>query len=306
MFKPFAGVMPAVVTPLTAEGELDVECLERLLARMYGAGASGVYLCGHTGEGPLLPGHIRREVAQVAVQHTPPGRQVLLHVGAMSTAEAVGLARDAVRAGAHGVSSLPPIGAYSFDEVKAYYQALSDAAGVPVFVYYFPQYSTAIQTVEEILELCAIPAVAGLKYTDFDLYRLSLIHRSGPVIFNGRDEVLAAGLLMGADGGIGSFYNLVPELFVEIYESARAENWKQARSTQDRVNDLIRAVVQFPMIAAIKHLLTVSGFPCGEPVRPRRCLRPDEERRLREEVRYAGFEPEAFLSGGSYAAKPAG
>jgi N-acetylneuraminate lyase len=305
MLKPFAGVMPAVVTPLTAEGDLNPECLERLLARMYAAGASGVYLCGHTGEGPLLPAEIRRAVAQVAVQKTRPGKQVLIHVGAMGTAEAVELARDAGQAGAHGVSSLPPMGMYSFEEVKAYYQALSDAAGVPVLVYYFPQYSTSIQTVEEILELCSIQGVAGLKYTDFDLYRLSLIHRSGPVIFNGRDEILAAGMLMGADGGIGSFYNLVPELFVRIYEAARAGNWSEARNTQDWVNDLIRAVLQFPMIAAIKHLLTVSGFPCGEPVKPRRCLRQDEERRLREEVRGAGFEPDAFLTAGSYIAKPA-
>ena len=66
--------------------------------------------------------------------------------------------------------------------------------------------------------------------------------RPGQSVFNGRDEVLAAGLLMGASGGIGTFYNLLPDLFVRIYTAATAERWEDARAAQLRVNTLIRAV----------------------------------------------------------------
>ena len=157
-------------------------------------------------------------------------------------------------------------------------------------MYYFPEFSRSVSTLEQMLELCSIPGVVGLKYRVFDLYRLSLVRRAGPVIFNGRDEVFVAGLLMGADGGIGSFYNLVPRLFVEVYELARSGKWAEARAVQDRINSLIQTVLRFPMLAAVKYLLTVSGIDCGVPVLPRRVLSAEEVVRLREELAAAGFE----------------
>lgn len=291
----FQGVLPAVITPVDAAGALNAASFEQLLARLYERGAHGLYVCGQTGEGLQLPLSVRERAAEVAVANTPPGGQVVVHVGAPSTADAVRLARHASAAGAQGISSLPPGGAYSFQEAKSYYQAIAAASSVPVLVYYFPDFSAAVRTVDEVFELCAVPNVVGLKFTDFDLYRLSLIQRAGHTIFNGRDEVFAAGMLMGAHGGIGSFYNLVPELFVSVYNDALAGRWDNARATQDRINDLIRAVLAFPMMAAIKRLLTWSGIDCGYPVSPRRALSAEEEVALRVAVQNAGFAPDGFL-----------
>ncbi|MCU0246213.1 MAG: dihydrodipicolinate synthase family protein [Bryobacter sp.] len=290
----FHGILPAVITPLDGGGALDTASFERLLARLYEGGSHGLYVCGQTGEGLQLPLEVRERAAESAVANTPAGRSVVVHVGAHNTADAVRLARHASRSGAHAVSSLPPGSAYSFAEVRGYYEAIAAAASVPVLVYYFPDFSAAIQTIENILDLCSIPGVIGLKFTDFDLYRLSLLQRAGCTLFNGRDEVLAAGLLMGAHGGIGSFYNLVPDLFVAVYEHSRAGRWADARAVQDRINDLIRAVLQFPMLAAIKRLLTWSGIDCGYPVPPRRSLSEQEEIALRSAVEAAGFAPEQF------------
>lgn len=285
----FSGILPAIVTPVDDQGGLNTASFEALLQRQYEAGAHGSYVCGQTGEGLQLALAVRERAVEAAVANTPAGRHVIAHVGAASTADAVRLARHAAKAGAHAVSSLPPGSAYSFDEVRRYYEALAAASGAPVLVYYFPEFSAAIRTAEQVFELCAIQGVIGLKFTDFDLYRLSLIQRAGHTIFNGRDEVLAAGLLMGAHGGIGSFYNLVPDLFVAVYEHAQAGRWAEAREVQDHINDLIRAVLAFPMLAAIKRLLTWSGVECGAPVPPRRPLTPAEESALREAIAAAGF-----------------
>jgi N-acetylneuraminate lyase len=148
-----------------------------------------------------------------------------------------------------------------------------------------------VSTLEEIESLCSIPNVVGLKFTDFDFYRLSLISRAGHVIFSGRDEAFACGVLMGASGGIGSFYNLVPELFVQVWQAGLAGEFATARRVQDRINDLIRVVLKFPMLPAIKTLLTWSGIECGPAVAPRRPLTEQEERQLRAEVTAIGFEP---------------
>ncbi len=290
----FHGILPAVITPLNREGALLTASFEMLIARLYEAGSHGLYVCGQTGEGLQLPLEVRERAAEAAIANTPQGRSVVMHVGAHSTADAVRLARHASRSGAHAVSSLPPGSAYSFAEVRSYYEAIAAASSVPVLVYYFPDFSAAIQSIENILDLCSIPGVIGLKFTDFDLYRLSLLQRAGCTIFNGRDEVLAAGLLMGAHGGIGSFYNLAPELFVGVYEHSLAGRWAEARAAQDRINDLIRAVLQFPMLASIKRMLTWSGIDCGFPVPPRRRLSGQEEHALRSAVEAAGFTPEQF------------
>jgi N-acetylneuraminate lyase len=286
---PFSGILPAIVTPVDEQGGLHTASFEALLRRQYEAGVHGTYVCGQTGEGLQLSLEVRERAVAAAVANSPAGRKVIAHVGAASTADAVRLARQAAKAGAHAVSSLPPGSAYSFDEVRRYYEALASASHIPVLVYYFPEFSAAIRTAEQVFDLCSIPGVVGLKFTDFDLYRLSLIQRAGHTIFNGRDEVLAAGLLMGAHGGIGSFYNLVPDLFVSIYDHSQAGRWAEARRVQDQINDLIRAVLAFPMLAAIKRLLTWSGIECGVPVPPRRPLTAAEESALREAVAAAGF-----------------
>ncbi len=292
----FSGILPAVVTPLDDNERFLPASFERLLARLYEAGAHGVYVSGQTGEGLLQPLADRELVIQAAVRNSPKDRTVIAHVGAWRTADAIRLARHAARAGAHAVSSLPPIGLYSLEEVKAYYAALAAASDIPVIVYYFPELSQAIATLDAQRELLAIPNVIGLKFTGFDLYSLSKLKQAGAVVFNGHDEVLAAGLLMGADGGIGSFYNLVPELFVDVYNSARAGNWAAARAAQDRINELIEITLRFPMLPAIKTMLGWSGIPCGRCFHPRRALTPDEETRLAALLADSSFAEAAFAT----------
>ncbi len=291
MITSLSGVLPALLTPLTADEHLHAKPMERLLEQVYAAGVDGVYVCGQTGEGLLLGLADRRQAAEIAIRNSPGGKVVVVHVGAARTADAVELARHARRIGATAVSSLPPSGPFSFREVKAYYGAIASAADLPVLVYYYPEISHGAISLDQILELCSIPNVAGLKFTDFDLYRMSLISRAGHVIFNGRDEVFAAGLLMGASGGIGSFYNIVPKWFVSVWENARAGRYDRTREVQDRINDLIRIILQFPMVPALKTILGWSGIDCGPAVAPRRPLSAEEQERLRRELEAAGFDP---------------
>lgn len=291
------GIFPAVVTPLDNIGCFDRSAFERLVERLYAAGVDGLYVNGQTGEGLLLPVEERKRVAEAAVALTPKGRHTIIHVGAHRTADAVELARHAACIGAHAVSSLAPLGAYSFAEIRMYYEAIAAASDLPLLVYYFPAVSPGVRTLEEIEQLLAIPNVVGLKFTDFDLYKLSLVKKRGSrTVFNGHDEVLAAGLLMGADGGIGSFYNLIPDLFVEVFRLSRQGEWERARQLQARINELIEIVLDFPLIPAIKTILAWQGIPCGQAVLPRRSLTPEESERLRAALQRSSF---AYLLSGA-------
>ena len=283
------GILPAVVTPFDERGRFNTAAFEQLLKRLYDAGVDGLYLCGSTGEGLLQAPEQRRRVAEAALRNAPPDKQIIVHIGAATTADAVELARHAARLGAQAVSSLPPPGNYSFAEVRDYYRAIAAASDAPLLVYFFPGASTAITTLEQLLELCALPNVIGLKFTDFDLFNLMRLKQSGATVFNGYDEVLAAGLLMGADGGIGTTYALLPEHYVRLYQAARAGRWEEARALQTEVNELISILVQYPVFPVTKVLLRWAGVECGECLPPRRALTNEELSRLREQISQSRF-----------------
>jgi N-acetylneuraminate lyase len=290
------GILPAAVTPFDTDEQFSPAPFELLLESIYAAGVDGVYVCGGTGEGLLQTVEQRKRVAEAAVRNSPKGKQVVVHVGSHRTADAVDLARHAGRIGAAAVSALPPLGNYSFAEVRAYYQAIAAAAYAPLLVYFFPGSYPGVNTLEQVLDLCHIPNVAGLKYTDFDLYRMRLIKQSGAVVFNGYDEVLVAGLLMGADGGIGTFYNVIPHMFVDLYQRAGRGDWAGARTVQDGINTIIRITLQFPCFPAIKEILRWRGIECGPCVRPRGGLTPLQAASLRRQLDNCGISLEPSVS----------
>ena len=172
--------------------------------------------------------------------------------------------------------------------MRAYYEAIAGAASIPLLVYFFPTAYPGVHTLAQVLDLCTIPNVAGLKYTDHDLGRLRAIKQSGVTLFNGYDEVLSLGLLMGADGGIGSFYNVLPELFVEIHRHAIRGEWEAARGVQDAINTVIGIALQYPVFPAVKQMLRWRGIDCGECIRPRGGLTPEQSAELRRQLDACG------------------
>lgn len=278
-----AGVFPALVTPLKADGSVNVNALEKLLDRVYSAGVDGVYVCGSTGEGMLLGEAERREVVETAVRHSPHGKHVIVHVGARKLEIAQRLAKHAESSRASAVSCIRPPG-ITHDEILEWYSVLATSTSLPFLAYYFPALTGEALTVEQLIAICQIRGVSGIKYTDYDLYTLSLLARDGYNIFNGRDEVLAAGLLMGACGGIGSIYNLVPKWFVELRKQAARGDWAAARATQDRINDLLRVLLRFPFLSALKRVLTWEGIDCGGVVAPGVELSAAQQRLLHDSL----------------------
>lgn len=278
------GILPALITPLHADRTLNTKALEKLLERVYGAGVDGVYLCGSTGEGMLLGEAARRVILEIAMRNSPVGKHVVVHVGAWCFEESHSLARHAESVGASAISALPPAGA-SFAELLEHYRALASATSLPFLAYYFPAAMGGSLTLPQLEQICALPGVVGLKFTDYDLFTLSLLVRAGNVMFNGRDEVLAGGLLLGSSGGIGSIYNIAPDLFVELARHARADRWTEARRIQDRINDLIRVLLRFPFMPALKQAMTWEGIESGPALRPRMALSRDQETDLRESLR---------------------
>lgn len=294
------GILPALITPLNDDGALNVRSLEKLLARLYAADVHGVYLCGSTGEGMLQTAAQRQRLTEVAVANSPPGKQIIVHVGANTTAEAIELSRHAARAGAHAISSLPPlVGGYSFAEIKAFYEQLAAASDLPLLLYYFPEVAPALKTAEQVLELAHLPNVAGLKFTDYDLWTMMRLKEQGATIFYGRDEMLTAGLLFGAEGGIGSFYNVIPQLFMNIWYEHLENHHDAALGSQELVNEFIRITLRYPLFPALKTMLGWADIDCGPCLAPRRAFLTEREAAaLRAELQGAELY-DLLLAGGA-------
>lgn len=269
------GIVPAVVTPLSRDGVFLPAVFERLLDRLYSAGVHGVYVCGQTGEGMLQSVEQRKRVLETAVKCSPREKLVITHVGAAATPDAIELSKHAEQAGAHAISSLPPSGAYEFAEIREFYETLAQSTPLPLLLYHHPDVCPQLSP-ELALELCSIPNVAGFKFTDFNLYLLSLIRKRRMVVFNGKDEVLAAGLLMGATGGIGTFYNLFPGLFVKIFDLANGSRWAEAAALQRELNPVLQAMFRLPLVPVIRAALAHIGLDSGECIGPRRGLKANE------------------------------
>ncbi len=290
LLEGFSGIYPAAVSPRDATGAFSVAAFEKLMDRLYGAGVQGVYVCGNTGEGYLMSTAERKLAAEVAVAASADRGKVVVHVGAPAERDAVELAEHAGKVGADGISSLPPyVQRYCFEDVLAYYTHLAQAGGLPLFVYYIPVVTHQEFSLEEVNRLLSIEGVAGLKFTNHNLYLMEGIlkgpHR--PHVFNGHDEVMLAGLVMGAQGGIGTFYNVMPWHFVGIYEAVGENDLAAGRKLQGEVNQIIRIVLSYGGHAGIREILRAQGLECGDPVPPTRPLNKEMKARFLGEIETA-------------------
>ena len=213
MHSRFAGLWPALLTPLDRAGKPDLATAERLADLLVREGLDGLYAIGSTGQWPLLTFAERCALAECVVKAVGGRIPVMIHVGAAATEEAVALARHAASVGADAVSAVAPTYyAHSADAVFGHYRAIGAASDLPLYVYHLSQVNQlTIGPQEYARRLLALPNVAGMKITDRDLYTFGLIQAYAGDrlrLFSGADEVLCHAVLCGAVGAIGTFYNL--------------------------------------------------------------------------------------------------
>jgi N-acetylneuraminate lyase len=269
--------------------------MRRLMAWHIKEGVTGFYLTGGTGEGPVLQKETRKRIAEIAKDTAGSRVRLIAHVGAIDLKTARELARHAGEIGLDAISSVPPFFYhYGEKEIADYYQALSDASGLPVLMYASPLSGVSI-TWDMVDRLMNIPNMIGLKWTSYDYFTMHRIKslRDGNInVINGPDECLLCGLVMGADGGIGATYNVMPKLFVEIYRSFYAGDMASAQAAQFKANKLIEILIKFGVVCSLKEVLAMLGYDCGNQVYPQKRFTDEERAGLHEALREIRFEEE--------------
>lgn len=217
----FRGVFVALVTPMTADGRLDLTTLARHVEALLEAGVQGMVPLGSTGEFYALTAEERRTVLETTLETVRGRVPVVAGTNAGATREVVALSQEAEKLGCQGVMLAPPY--YSLpraEELRAHFKAVNDAIGLPIMLYNCPGRTGVDMTPEVIEALAELPRVRYVKESTGEIERISrLVRQCGDRlgIFCGADTVAFESLALGAIGWVGGVANVIPHSHLELY-----------------------------------------------------------------------------------------
>jgi 4-hydroxy-tetrahydrodipicolinate synthase len=293
-FKP-KGIIPAVITPLTAEGKFNEKAFRKLLNYLIDGGVHGLFVVGTTGEFYGLTPEEKREIYSIAVEETGGRVPVYAGTNGITTRETVILTQIAEECRVDAVSVLTPMFLTpNQDELITHYSTIAENTGLPVILYNNPPKTSVCLTPGTVAKLAEIHNIAGIKDSSGDMtvsaefIRLTR-HLDKFAVLLGRDTLIYGGLCYGAAGSIAACANVAPRLCADIYEKFVAGDLKGSLEAQFRLAPLRIAFTLGTFPAVIKESLTLLGIEAGPCILPAGPMTPDERLKLRKVLAEMGL-----------------
>lgn len=228
---PLSGIVPPLVTPLLDNETVDVESLERLIEHLIAGGVHGLFVLGTTGEEQSLSYRVRETMIRESCRINNGRLPMLVCITDTSIVESIRLANVAKECGADGLVSAPP---YYFatgqPELAQFYEELVPQLPLPVFLYNMPSHVKVSFAPETVARLAKMKQVVGLKDSSANAtYFQQVMYLTRKVnpdfaMFCGPEEMTGELVLMGANGGVNGGANMFPELYVAMYDAAKAHD----------------------------------------------------------------------------------
>ncbi|HOZ47497.1 MAG TPA: dihydrodipicolinate synthase family protein [Candidatus Hydrogenedentes bacterium] len=290
------GVIPALLTPFTKNGDqVDYDSACALAVRLADQGVHGVFTCGTTGEGMLMTVEERKRALEAVVATVGKRIRVIAHTGALDTSTTIELTRHAAEAGAYAAGVVAP-GFYAYDDTALFnhFEAIAGAVkGFPVLLYNIPGCARNKIGPELIVRLAnQVDNIVGMKDSAGDIAALNRVLGDAPAAFrviNGVDEYSYNALLAGAAGCVSSTANVVPEVFLSIFDNVRKGNLKKAWASQVQLSHLCGVFQYGKMVAYYKEGLRLRGFDPGYVRPPQRELSGRERKAFAQALRDNGL-----------------
>lgn len=291
------GLVAATFTPFKADGTLHPSRIKPVIDTVIRQGASGLYVCGSTGEGPLLTTEERKQVAAATVRAAGGRVPVIIQVGHNSIVEARALAAHAQSIGADAVSATPP-GYFKPDSMANFVACIAHiAAGAPKLPFYYyniPILSGVRFDMVQFLKDGAsrIPSLRGIKFSDPNLHEMlaCVEHAAGRFdILFGVDEMLLGGLAFGAKGAVGSTYNFAAPLYHKIIAAFERGDLSTARHLQFLSAEMVRIIVSNGGRGGLKAAMELIGADCGHSRLPTLTCTAAQKEKMRRELQAIGF-----------------
>lgn len=275
ILEKYRGVIPAFYACYDDQGAVSEARTRRLARYLVDKGVKGLYVGGSSGECIYLTKEERMRTLETVMQEVGDQCTIIAHVACNNTAESCELAEHAEQLGVDAIASIPPIYFHLPDAAIArYWNDISDAAPhTDFFIYNIPQLAGVALSIPLIKRMQQNPRVVGVKNSSMPVYDIEGFRRAFDrecILFNGPDEQFVAGRAIGADGGIGGTYAVMPELFLKMDALCRANDFAAAAPIQHSVNTIIEAMCacRGNLYAVIKKIIELrEGLPLGG-VRP--------------------------------------
>jgi len=287
MNKKLHGILAALVTPMTADDQVDPGVLARNADWLIRAGVHGLIPLGSTGEYYALTAAERGMVLETALASAAGRVPVLAGANAGSTHEVIAYARQAEQLGAAGVLLAPPY--YSLptlDELYAHFRAVNDALGIPIMLYNYPARTGVDMPPDFIARLTELSNVRYVKESTGEMARITtLIRTCGDRlgVFCGCDTLALESFMVGAAGWVGGVANVLPREHAQLYALAvERRDYAAARALFFRmlpVLELFEGGGKYTQY--VKAACGLVGHPVGPPRPPLRPATPAERARLR-------------------------
>ena len=248
---PLTGVVPPLLTPLTADGEVDLPSLERLIGHLLDGGVDGIFALGSPGEVAFWD-DARRAAVLEAVTGTVAGQvPVIAGVIDMQTDRVIQHVRAAERFDLAGYVVTAPFYAITGpEEIDTHFRAVAAATDRPLWAYDIPVCVHAKLPAAQLLRLGADGVITGVKDSsgdDVGFRRLAAANRAAGsplTLLTGHEIVVDGAYLAGADGSVPGLGNVDPSGYVRMHRAAQAGDWEQVRAEQDRLAQLFEIVFQ--------------------------------------------------------------
>ena len=266
--KKYEGIIPAFYACYDAEGKINAEAVRELTRWFIQKGVKGLYVGGSSGECIYQSKEERKLVLENVMAEARGKLTVIAHIACNNTTDSQELAAHAESLGVDAIAAIPPIyfklPPYA---IAKYWNDMSAAAPNTDFIIYnIPQLAGVSLTVPLLKEMLKNPRVIGVKNSSMPVQDIQMWRDEGAIVFNGPDEQLISGMVMGATGGIGGTYGAMPELYVKMFDLVKAGDLATALEIQ---NDCCRIIYKLcsghgNMYGMIKEALRKMGCPdCG-------------------------------------------
>lgn len=278
----FEGVLPALITPFTADGSaVDTHALHQLVERCIAGGVSGLVSTGSTGEFTTLSGDERRGVTEAVVAAAAGRVPVVAGTGALSTAETIELSVHAEQAGAGAVMVVPPFyGPLLWDELVAHFAAVSDRISIPIMYYNLPSATGVSLTAERLAELKRVARVTSFKDTGGDVIAATAYFQAShdlPTLLNGYDTLTFAALAAGVRGVVWGVASFLPGPCVQLHRLLiDAVDLDAARALWARIWPICAFLEATDYAAGVKAGCRHVGLSTGPVRAPLRDLSADD------------------------------
>lgn len=288
--RKYQGVIPAFYACYDENGAVSAEGAKALTRHLISKGVKGVYVGGSSGECIYQHPDERKALLEAVMSEAEGKLTVIAHVGCNNTADSVELAAHAESVGVDAIASIPPIYFHLPEHAIArYWNAMSEAAPNTEFVIYnIPQLAGTALTMSLLNEMLKNPNVVAVKNSSMPTQDIQMFKDAGIAargegnfaVFNGPDEQFVAGRAIGADGGIGGTYAVMPELYNAMHRLVDEGRIVEARAIQYDANRIIYKMCEAHgnLYAVQKELLhRMYGLNLGSVRAPMPGLVPSDE-----------------------------